>query len=224
MDLSYLQLQGERLIDELRSVTVELGRLQARIDMLCNGWAVFDNIGRAELQDDPGNQSYAYIPYDLDSFVELMVDLHHLLKEDPTLATEGSHRPVRFLEVGCGMGRNVLLLRESGLPFVAEGIELVERYVALGRKYFGLGRELICQDALTFEYAPYDVVYLYRPFRDEALEQRLERRIMNQIRPGAYVVAPLGMMLNKPPGFEPVWDYRVWRKLPAKKRKKKGRK
>lgn len=223
MNLSYLQLQGERVIEELRNVTAELSHVQGHVDMLCNGWAVFDELARAELADDKTSQSYPYIPYDLASFVELMVDLHHLLKEDPTLAKDGSHRPVRFLEVGCGMGRNLLLLKRSGLPFVVEGIELVERYLELGRKYFGLDRELIQHDALTFDYAPYDVVYLYRPFRDEKLENRLEGRIMKQIRVGGYVVSPLGMMLNKPPGFEPVWDYRVWRKLPTKAKPKRSK-
>lgn len=213
MDISYLELQGERLIEELKNVTAELKRVQANLDMLCSGWAVFDEAGRREPVDNPGGQAYPYIPYDLASYVELMVDLHHLLKEDPKLAVDGTHRPVRFLEVGCGMGRNLLLLKRSGMPFVVEGIDCAEQYLELGRKHFGLDRELIHHDARTFDYSPYDVVYVYRPFRDDAMELGLERRIMNQLRPGAYVVSPMGMMDMKPAGFEAVWDYRVWRKI-----------
>jgi hypothetical protein len=44
-------------------------------------------------------------------------------------------------------------------------------------------------DALAFEqYGDYDVVYMYRPFRDRALMRRLLERVTAQLRPGAMVM------------------------------------
>jgi SAM-dependent methyltransferase len=88
-----------------------------------------------------------------------------------------------FLDVGCGPGTKMLLAGHFyGLH--AEGIEIDSAMAAAAAAHGGV----FPQDALEAVpcfYSVYDLIWLYRPFRDRELEQQLERRIMNEMKPGA---------------------------------------
>jgi protein-L-isoaspartate O-methyltransferase len=101
----------------------------------------------------------------------------------------------RFLDVGCGAGLKVV----SAVEFFerADGIEFDVGYADTAKALFdamGLGQCHVMQaDALTFEaYGDYDVIYFYRPMRDEAAMRALEARIVEQARPGTLLIAAYG--------------------------------
>jgi protein-L-isoaspartate O-methyltransferase len=106
---------------------------------------------------------------------------------------QNPRRAMRFLDVGCGGGTKVL----SALCYFrqADGLEYDEKYVESARRTLQLtGAEnsaIIHADAMTFEsYSDYDVIYLYRPLRTDALLEKLEQQIMRQARPGTILVMP----------------------------------
>lgn len=139
-------------------------------------------------------KSYPYIGYDLRDFLCVMIELDSLLAEDPDYK-DGNfrYRPVRFLEVGCGPGRNLYVLRNGGILLwsTLEGIDVVGPYIEAARNYYSLGESVWEDDALTLDYTAYDVVFSHRPFVDHATEAEYEMRFVSQLKRGAYVVAPL---------------------------------
>lgn len=101
----------------------------------------------------------------------------------------------RFLDVGCGAGLKVV----SAIEFFdsADGLEYDAGYADTARALFdamGLGQcRVLVGDALDFDdYGAYDVIYFYRPMRDEAAMQALEARIAEQALPGTILIAPYG--------------------------------
>lgn len=144
--------------------------------------------------------AYSYIPLDLDEFFDMMFLLETRLSEDPDYRhTDKPHRPVSFLEVGCGHGRNLHLLRATD-RFCMEkivGFDIVPEYVEAGRTFFELGDDIFKDDALTFDYGGFDVVYYYRPFSDEKLQRKFEKRVISTVKRGAYIVASLSDSLDR---------------------------
>lgn len=99
----------------------------------------------------------------------------------------------RFLDVGCGVGLKVI----SALEFFpnADGLEYDAGYARTSKALFkamGVGHcGSIQGDALTFgNYDDYDIIYFYRPMRDEQSLKRMEEQIVAQARPGTILIAP----------------------------------
>jgi SAM-dependent methyltransferase len=88
-----------------------------------------------------------------------------------------------FLDVGCGPGTKMLLASHFyGLE--VQGVE-INPVMAVEAETHG---SVWVGDALSAPpgfYREYDLVWLYRPFRDAALETQLETRLMNEMKPGA---------------------------------------
>ncbi|MBE3639613.1 methyltransferase domain-containing protein [Mangrovicoccus algicola] len=102
-------------------------------------------------------------------------------------------RPMRFLDIGCGAGLKVI----SAAPYFdrCAGLEYDPGYAARARGLFaGLPHDrcrVIEGDALSFAgYGDFDVLYFFRPMRDDATLARLEARIAAGARPGTLLVAP----------------------------------
>jgi SAM-dependent methyltransferase len=102
------------------------------------------------------------------------------------------HNP-RFVDVGCGSGFKML----SAAQFFgrADGIEFDPGYASVARQIMDrTGRPdctIIETDALTFDaYPDYDIIYFYRPMRDDTLMQQLERKIVDSATPGTILIAP----------------------------------
>lgn len=189
--------------------------------------ALFDNRWQAELRayEAEGDEavfdlpkgSHDYIPIDIPRFLDLLTHLDRYLAADPVYADGGTdrYRPVSFLEIGCGSGRNTILARACGLCRLdtATGFDINPVTVEIGRRTFGLGEDLQIGDALDHDYGAYDVIYSFRPFCDLDLQARLEERIAATMHPGAYLLAPLSLDLGLYPDLEPAGNAPdIWRK------------
>ena len=185
-----------RLIEDLAKMDRTIQRLsdQSRILQSAISQIGTHDIDHAEV----GDGAYNYIPIDLNQFFDLMFTLEDVLREDPDYKhTEKPHRPCSFLEVGCGIGRNVHILRATDRFTLDKicGFDLVKEYIEAGQKVFNLGDDLFVQDALTFDYGGFDVIYFYRPFSDDELERQFEDRLVDTMKRGAYIVASLDASL-----------------------------
>jgi SAM-dependent methyltransferase len=221
IDPSQLHRRGEGLIAEAAQLSEDLKKLQEMIGILTAGFNFFDKKGRDEQLDVRAGE-YPYIPYDLGMFLEVFMELKDILAKDPHYRVRDpklAHRKLKFLEVGCGVGRNLFLLKhaESLRYKTVHGIEIVPRYVELARQFYHLEENVFQADAMQFDYSSYDIVYFYRPFSEEKLERRFELRVLRHLKPGAYVVSGLGLVITKPKDMEPTDSFRIWRKdLPAR--------
>lgn len=106
--------------------------------------------------------------------------------------TQRRRRGGRFLDVGCGSGLKVV----SAAEFFdcADGLEYDAGYADIAKALFdtmGLGHcRVLVGDALDFDdYGAYDVIYFYRPMRDDAAMRALEARITEQALPGTILIA-----------------------------------
>lgn len=100
---------------------------------------------------------------------------------------------LRFLDVGCGGGLKLLTALE--LFDRATGLELDPGYAAAARGMVEASGVKACEilegDALEFNgYDRFDVIYFFRPMRDDDALSRLERRICEDARPGTVLIAP----------------------------------
>ena len=103
------------------------------------------------------------------------------------------HNDTRFLDVGCGAGIKLM----SAAPFFdyCDGLEFDAGYVQLAQSILRALRDDSCQviagDALEFDnYDTYDVIYFYRPLREDALLIEMEQRIVEQASAGTLLIAP----------------------------------
>jgi SAM-dependent methyltransferase len=148
--------------------------------------------------------THGYIPIDISAFLDLLMRLDALLALDPDFAADDmAYRPVRFLEVGCGSGRNVIIARDCGLLALDRifGFDINTMQIAAGRRSLDLDEEIGEGDALDFDYSGWDVIFSYRPFSDPVLQRRLEAHMAASMRRGAYLLAPLAADLTLYPAL-----------------------
>lgn len=115
-----------------------------------------------------------WMPYQLADFTAIMVDCVQ------------SAYGTRFLDVGCGPGTKMAV---ASLLFglKTDGIEF-DTAMALKAAFVNREGNICNGDALYWDdgwYGDYDIIWLYRPFRDANLEKRLEDRIRFEMKPGA---------------------------------------
>lgn len=94
-----------------------------------------------------------------------------------TLLALGVNHPTRFLDVGCGTGFKVMMAARYFDE--CEGFEYDPAYTAAAKGLFARGHFASCSafqaDGLTHEaYDTYDVIYFYRPMREDDQLQELE--------------------------------------------------
>ncbi len=147
-----------------------------------------------DLPDERPEESHSYIPYSIMQFFEQLLRMDAHLANDPDFDhVELRYRPVRFLEIGCGPGRNLLLLKLSRLLLIESlsGFDISEALIAQGRLAYNFDDQLEVADALTYDYGGKDVMFSYRPIRVPELQSQLEARIVETMDRGAYLIAPL---------------------------------
>lgn len=107
----------------------------------------------------------------------------------------------RFLDVGSGIGTKLSIAKYLfGLDTCGIEIDPQMEQFASSRNRF-----TVQQDALEFpHYDDFDIIWLYRPFKDGFRQARLENLIFEKMGPGAIVVG--GAWENKPNGFEIILD------------------
>jgi SAM-dependent methyltransferase len=143
-------------------------------------------------QGDPASPTLPWMPFQSADFLSIVFECV------PELAGRN------FLDVGCGPGTKMLLASHFyGLQ--AQGIEINSAMAAAAMPHGGV----FPQDALEMApgfYQSYDLIWLYRPFRGQELEEKLEQRIMTEMKPGAILAG--GSWENCPSehGWLPVVD------------------
>ncbi|TDK43916.1 class I SAM-dependent methyltransferase [Antarcticimicrobium luteum] len=160
--------------------------------------------------------SYDYIAIGIGRLLDLLARLDLCLSQDPALAVDGArYRPVSLLEIGCGPGHNLELARSAGLCLFSEcsGFDINPLAIATGRAAFDLGTAIEVADALDYDYSRADVIYSFRPFSSFDLQARLEARLAEDMRPGAYLIAPMPLDLEQYPALIPMEGAgEIWRK------------
>jgi SAM-dependent methyltransferase len=94
----------------------------------------------------------------------------------------------RFLDVGCGIGRNLALAHCLG--WQVAGIERHEPYLDAAAELLPEAT-LVHADALSVEVFDADCVYLYRPARGDELAEILERHVLARLPVGTVCFFPL---------------------------------
>ncbi|MDK3074062.1 class I SAM-dependent methyltransferase [Sedimentitalea sp. JM2-8] len=179
-----------------------------------------DLLGR---QADPGETqaqrldgANRYLPVPISRFFDSLIALERHLALDPDYDHPAlRHRPVSFLDVGCGSGRDLALARSSGiLPFSAiAGFDADEMQIARGRTLFGLGGDIRVADALSFDYGGFDVVFSVRPFPDPERLAAFESRLVSTLSPSAYLIAVLPLDLARFPDLDAIDPaHGIWKK------------
>lgn len=88
-----------------------------------------------------------------------------------------------FLDVGCGPGTK-MRLAQAFFGLAPCGIE-IDPDMATAAAVVGGVRTGDALNAPEGIYGNFDLIWLYRPFRDPELEEKLEARIMDEMKPGA---------------------------------------
>jgi SAM-dependent methyltransferase len=91
----------------------------------------------------------------------------------------------RFLDLGCGIGRAMLLA--SGLGWDVTGIEHYAPYAASARSLVPEATVLECEAEQFGGYDRFDVVYSFRLCVDDRDQLALEQRIVSRMHPGAVI-------------------------------------
>lgn len=153
--------------------------------------------GQSDAADDYG--CFADIPLSIQRFESLMLAAYRLL------VAQGRADTGRFLDVGCGGGTKVFAASRF-FPH-CDGLDYDPAYVAAGQRTLDLldaaGCRIFEANGITFDnYGTYDVIYFYRPLRDDRMLAKLEQQILNTARPGTVILAPYDLYLATRPGFE----------------------
>jgi SAM-dependent methyltransferase len=135
-----------------------------------------------------------YLPYQLGDFVGVMSEV--------TREATGN----KFLDVGCGPGVK-MAAATTLFGYESDGVEInMDMAIDAGRLTAATDSQIWVDDALAMPdgfYGDYDVLWLYRPFRDPLLETKLEDRIRNEMKPGAILAG--GAWQTE----APEWSWRI---------------
>ena len=168
-------------------------------------------------RDEAGE--FHFIPLTVDDFVEQLTVAVGLLRACPMEEQEYRRNPVpiKFVDVGCGIGTKLLLANRLFYDLELYGIEKFPRYVKIAKALFQdahmMPAEVIQADALTQSYKDYDIIYFYCPMFDMDKQLALEKQIIKTAKKGAL------FMVNLPKGkwgtgqTAPVWNQRIYRKV-----------
>lgn len=94
----------------------------------------------------------------------------------------------RFLDVGCGIGSKLYLARQLGWQVF--GVELNPAYAQIARRLAPGAMIAECDAGGYQDYSAFDLVYAYRPAKDDTLCIGLEQTLIRAIRPGALLWLP----------------------------------
>lgn len=214
-DLYASRLAAQSTTDDIRQ-TREAGLCRVVNRLIYDGWPMRANGAVPDAGFETPKGSHGYITLDLPRFLNFMVELDRLLAADPDFdVPDERYRPVRYLEIGSGPGRNLIIARESRIVNFesVSGFDINPDLIERGHR-LGLETELFVGDALEQDYGGYDVVYSFRPFSDMELQERLESRMVETMDQGAYIIAPLPYDLDLYPQTRRVSDTaEIWKKV-----------
>lgn len=109
-----------------------------------------------------------------------------------------------FLDIGSGIGTKVMLASHV-FGLAAFGIETDEAMVR--HAHANCRPSAVCDalsDGAERFYGAYDIIWMYRPFRDGFFQAQLEHKVFDLMKPGAIIAG--ANWENKPSGFEIVLE------------------
>ncbi|MFA5091692.1 MAG: class I SAM-dependent methyltransferase [Candidatus Paceibacterota bacterium] len=139
----------------------------------------------------------------------------------------------RFLDIGSGLGNVFVALAVAHRTDVLSGqlslhgVEINQELAELSKRVLGpadvrIGPNVECADCLDFSIGSYDIIHHYGPFKDKGLQERLDRKIMDEMHPGAFLLSRLredASIFSRTDFVQiPVnnsADYHVFRKFPS---------
>jgi SAM-dependent methyltransferase len=143
-------------------------------------------------QGDPKSPTLPWMPFQPAEFLSILFDCV------PEMTGPG------FLDVGCGPGTKMLLASHFyGLD--VGGIEINPEMAAEAGKHGAVWNHDALQ-APPGAYAHWDLIWLYRPFRDLLLEEQLEARITGEMKTGAILAGGSWEHCPAEFGWLPVMD------------------
>lgn len=95
----------------------------------------------------------------------------------------------RFLDLGCGIGRNLAIAHQLGCSVV--GVDRYQPYLAVASDLVPEAR-LVHANILELDKTDLaaDIVHMYRPAVDEELELELERHVEDRLASGTVLLLP----------------------------------
>ena len=93
----------------------------------------------------------------------------------------------RFLDVGCGIGTKLMLMDRLG--WQTAGIERIEEYANHARELNPAAR-IVTADLIDVGEFTADLVFMYRPAKDDDLEEKVEAHVLAHTPPGSVMFWP----------------------------------
>lgn len=150
---------------------------------------VFHAMINPNKQDQNANEqgAFADIPLTQSIFIK------HVQAACRVTRVQNLDRPARFIDVGCGGGLKVLTAAQYFSP--CDGLDLDPGYVQAAQTFMQKANQptstIYEANALTFDqYDQYDVIYFFRPIKDEDLLRQLEERIATTARRHCILIVP----------------------------------
>ncbi|KIN75253.1 Methyltransferase type 11 [Sulfitobacter noctilucae] len=184
-----ISFDDERFIEDLSEIQKRYLNLSRRCEMYRAALESPDKWAVPNIETKDGQ--FQYIPFDLEGLADIFMDLADTLPDDPDFShSRQPIRPLSLVEVGCGIGRNLNLFRSQEMIPLSKivGFDIVPEYIDVARRIYGFGNNAFVQDAMTFEYTGFDLIFFYRPFSDDALEAAFEEKLMASAKPGSVIL------------------------------------
>jgi len=131
---------------------------------------------------------WPYVGCDLDRFYDTLTEVGERLGCLPNTVEFFNITPTKkFLDIGCGTGLTLHIARALG--FDAYGLETDPTTLKLLDATHGRTKHVLVEDALSFKkYGDFQVLFMYRPFRDEQVQLQLEQRVMASMQKNAILI------------------------------------
>jgi hypothetical protein len=136
----------------------------------------------------PDPDSWRWSPLDIHEFNEMLTVAHQLAVESAIKVAEPL-RQLSIVEAGSGIGTK-LWWAKNKFNMIETGYENNDEYLVMSAR---LEVNAYKHDLSDLDNQPvwsaYDVVYIARPFKDDMFEVQWEKRVHDDMRPGAVLIS-----------------------------------
>ncbi len=142
----------------------------------------FDYGGKKKGKRHEGH--HPFIPY-LDSAKtvdHIRIAKAHICKKEA--------KPLKFLDCGCGIGNIMILAYATGGFYKTDGVEYDLSTWRIAKDLAPPMSKVFRGDLIEFKhYADYDIIYFYEPISDPVKRNIFLKKVMNDIKVGAVIIA-----------------------------------
>jgi len=124
----------------------------------------------------PRENEWSYIPFSHGEFINFLVKY-------PT--------PKKYIEIGCGIGTKLWLVKQILQFEDVSGVEINEQYLQVAKNLLEgvtLKCNLILGDAWELDYSEYDMIYSYDPMNGSGGRNKFFEKVQNQMKKGAILL------------------------------------